>query len=623
MITKFLLKLRILPRWVIIVIDVVIVAFCTLVGYLLRFNFDWEAISKFGFLIGILINSVSCIVSLLVTKSYAGIVRYTGLKDGLRVLYTLILTHSFTLTINYFSKIVYGITFVPPSVVLISFLASFLFLFQYRLLIKNVFSYYGKTYISRNNIAIFGAGQMGLITKHLIENDTRSDYIIQAFFEDDENKIGKEINGTSIFSFEKYKYIIRKYKLDELIIAVNELSLDRKNYIVDVCLTNNLKVRTVPNFKSWIQGELSINQIKQVRIDDLLERESIIIQNSELLDQIKNSVVLITGAAGSIGSELVRQVVLYQPMKIVLIDQAESSLYDLFSDLKTDINLEYIVADITNSVRIERIFDEHRPDIIFHAAAYKHVPLMEDNPHEAISCNVLGTKILADFAQKFEVRKFVMVSTDKAVNPTSVMGASKRIAEMYVQSLNLNSFTSFITTRFGNVLGSNGSVIPHFKKQIQNGGPITVTHPEITRYFMTIGEACELILEAGCMGKGGEIFLFDMGKSVKIVELAKKMIRLSGLEPYADIDIVFTGLRQGEKLYEELLTSKENSLPTHHSKIMIAQVSVPDHDLVKSCVNELHDLATTEYSGLDLVSKMKKLVPEFKSNRSMYEVLDN
>jgi FlaA1/EpsC-like NDP-sugar epimerase len=623
LITKFLLQLRILPRWVIIFLDVAIVAFSTFLGYLLRFNFEGNLIQEFNFEVGVLVNSLACLLALLVTKSYAGIVRYTGLKDGLRVLKTLLLTHLLSTAANLIYHYNYDKNLIPFSVILISFLASFVFLFQYRLLIKNVFSYYSSLYSKKVNVAIFGAGQMGLVTKHLLDDDHRSDYSVAAFFEDDANKIGKEINGTGIYSFSKLDEIILKYEIQELVIAVNHLSLERKNEIVDVCLNFSLSVRTVPDLNSWVKGELSISQIKQIKIDDLLERDSINLENQAVAEQILDKCVCITGAAGSIGSELVKQLMAYKPSKMILIDQAESPLYELTrsGDLSSEVIL--CVADVTDLDRIDAIFSEHKPQLVYHAAAYKHVPLMEDNPYEAINCNILGTKNIADMSLKYCVEKFVMVSTDKAVNPTNVMGASKRIAEMYIQSLSTaKDQTVFITTRFGNVLGSNGSVIPHFKKQIDHGGPITVTHPDITRYFMTISEACELILEAGCMGKGGEIFIFDMGKSVKIVDLAKKMIRLSGLEPYKDVDIVFTGLRHGEKLYEELLADKENTLPTHHSKILVAKVSVPEHEQVLTAISELKSQILKKASDISLVTIMKQIVPEFKSNRSVYEVLD-
>ncbi|MEQ8924444.1 MAG: nucleoside-diphosphate sugar epimerase/dehydratase [Fulvivirga sp.] len=624
MITKFLLRLRILPRWVIIVLDVGVILFATFLGYCLRFNFDLSLIDSYNPLEGIILNGIAGLISLLITRSYAGIVRYTGLKDGLRVFQTLILTHALSSLVNLVYHYNVGSNLIPYSVILISFLASFLFLFQYRLLIKNIFSYYGRLYHNKINVAIFGAGQMGIMTKHLLDDDHKSGMNVVAFFEDDTNKIGKIIAGTEIYSLNEIELFHSKYQIEELIIAVNQLSVQRKNEIVDTCLNYNLKVRTVPNLNTWVKGELSLNQIKEVKIEDLLERDSITIKNEELVNEFSGKVVCISGAAGSIGSELVRQVIELKPKSLLLIDQSETPLYNIINELdnQSEISIDYYVADITNSKRIESLFIEHQPQIVFHAAAYKHVPLMEANPSEAILCNVIGTYNLANAADKFGVEKFVMVSTDKAVNPTNVMGASKRIAEMYVQSLNNQSKTSFITTRFGNVLGSNGSVIPHFKNQIEKGGPVTVTHPEINRYFMTISEACELILEAGCMGKGGEIFIFDMGKSVRIVDLARKMIKLSGFEPYKDIDIVFTGLRQGEKLFEELLTKGEDNLPTHHPKILIAKINVPDYIMVNSFVERLRTMLESSESELSLVSLMKEIVPEFKSNRSIYEILD-
>jgi FlaA1/EpsC-like NDP-sugar epimerase len=379
-----------------------------------------------------------------------------------------------------------------------------------------------------------------------------------------------------------------------------------------------------------VRGELSLNQIKNIHIEDLLERDAIQLGSQNVERQVKGKRICITGAAGSIGSELVRQVIRYDPDSIVLIDQAESPLFEVEREIlsfgKRARVFPYL-ADITNSSRIAAIFEEHKPEIVFHAAAYKHVPMMESNPAEAITCNILGTKTLADLAIEYKVKKFVMISTHKAVNPTNVMGCSKRIAEIYVQSLNNEleidgkSHTSFVTTRFGNVLGSNGSVIPVFKKQIEQGGPITVTHPEITRYFMTIPEATQLVLEAGAMGKGGEIFIFDMGQSVKILDLARKMILLSGYEPGKDVEIVFTGLREGEKLYEELLNQQENTIPTHHEKIMIAQVQEYPYQEINRYVELFTDLVI-DRNELKMVALMKELVPEYRSNYSRYEILD-
>ncbi|MEO1712617.1 MAG: nucleoside-diphosphate sugar epimerase/dehydratase, partial [Bacteroidota bacterium] len=404
---------------------------------------------------------------------------------------------------------------------------------------------------------------------------------------------------------------------------------DRRQSVVEVCLEHQVKVLNIPPVSQWINGELSFSQIRKVRIEDLLERDPIQLDQAEIEAQIRGKAVLITGAAGSIGSELVRQVIQYHPKCLVLLDQAETPLYEIELSLRSKYhfsNFEIILGDVRNQWSMQRIFDQHRPDVIYHAAAYKHVPMMENHPSEAILTNVYGTKVLADLAQKYESKKFVLVSTDKAVNPSSVMGASKRIAEIYVQSLDRSlaqekKSPKFVTTRFGNVLGSNGSVIPLFKKQIRAGGPITITHPEMTRYFMTIPEACQLVMEAGAMGKGGEIFVFDMGKSIKILDLAKRMIRLSGLELGKDIHITFTGLRPGEKLYEELLNQAETTLPTHHKKIMIAKVREYPFTEVAGKIDALLELIK-EQNEERTVRAVKALVPEFKSQNSIYEKFD-
>jgi FlaA1/EpsC-like NDP-sugar epimerase len=519
---------------------------------------------------------------------------------------------------------------VPYSVVLITFLASFLFLFNYRLLIKYIFSFYTRGALKNSKVLIFGSGQTGIITKHVIDSSPSSR--VFGFIEDDPRKIGKVINGSKIYraSQQDLEELIISLGIDELIITVKNLSVDRKNELVDLCLRHQVKIRMVPPVDRWVRGELSLNQIKEIHIEDLLERDTIKLDNPHLNNQIQGKTICITGAAGSIGSELVRQIIHYRPKNLVLIDQAESPLFEIDREVKAlqiDMNIVSYVADISNAERIDSILQGHKPSMLFHAAAYKHVPMMENNPSEAVVCNILGTKTLADLAVHHRVEKFIMISTDKAVNPTNVMGCSKRIAEIYVQSLNYHlnnkteNYTSFVTTRFGNVLGSNGSVIPVFKKQIEQGGPITVTHPEITRYFMTIPEACQLVLEAGIMGKGGEIFLFDMGQSVKILDLAKKMVLLSGLVPGKDIDIVFTGLSDGEKLFEELFNQAENTIPTHHEKIMIAKVQEYQYTEINSFVELFNDLVNDK-NELKMVALMKELVPEFRSNYSRFEILD-
>ena len=622
--------LKILPRWVIILIDLVIIGFSTLLGYLLRFNFSVAEITSQDFDAGITLNICTSLLAILFTRNYRGIVRYTGLQDGVRIFYMLILNLVFVNALNLYGSYTDSGHLIPHSVVLIAFLASFLFLFNYRLLIKYVFSFYNRGSIKNSQVLIYGAGQTGMITKHVIDS-TRTSRVV-GFLENDKNKIGKVLNGSRIYSasIRTLEMYLRRLDVDDLIITVKNIPLDIKNEIVDVCLKNEVKVRLVPPVEKWVKGELSLNQIKEIHIEDLLEREAIKLDNPKISGHLAGKTICITGAAGSIGSELLRQIVHYYPKTVIMIDQAESPLFEIDREIKAlglEVNVVAYVADISNEDRIDSLLQWHKPHMIFHAAAYKHVPMMENNPSEAVVCNILGTKTLADLAVKHKVEKFVMISTDKAVNPTNVMGCSKRIAEIYVQSLNnhlenLNgSHTSFVTTRFGNVLGSNGSVIPIFKKQIDQGGPITVTHPEVTRYFMTIPEACQLVLEAGIMGNGGEIFLFDMGESVRILDLAKKMIQLSGLVPNKDIDIVFTGLRPGEKLFEELLNQKENTVPTHHEKIMIAKVQEYKYPDINSYIELFNDLVNDK-NELKMVALMKELVPEYRSNYSRFEVLD-
>ena len=424
---------------------------------------------------------------------------------------------------------------------------------------------------------------------------------------------------------------MRSMDAEALIIADKSLSKDEQLSIVDECLEYNLKVYTVPLISDWENQKEISKKIKSFQIEDLLDRKPIILDNKSISSQINNKTILITGAAGSIGSEIVRQVVDFNPGTLLVLDQAETPLHDLTLELQKiecNTNIVSIVADIRDKACLEKIFELYRPSLIYHAAAYKHVPLMEENPSQAIFVNVLGTKNLADLSIKYGVERFVMVSTDKAVNPSNVMGASKRIAEKYVQSLYFEELktnsdtTKFITTRFGNVLGSNGSVVPLFSKQIAEGGPVTITHEEIIRYFMTIPEACQLVLEAGSMGNGGEIYIFDMGKPVKIYDLAKKMIRLAGYVPDKDIKIKVVGLRPGEKLYEELLNDNSKTLPTHHEKIMVAQEDIDKHDVVKNSIDEILD-ASKQYNSHLVVTKMKKLIPEFKSLNSIFEILDN
>lgn len=626
--------LNVLPRWIIVLIDLVIYSLAALVGYLLRLNFNVESLYAYNFLQGIIIFTLAGLISSLVTRSFAGIIRYTGIQDTLRVLYASLLTLAIALGINSISE-----NAIPYSIAAIAFFVSVVALTSYRLLVKELFSFYRTIPKVSKKIVIFGAGQSGMITKQLLDNDTSTNVKVIGFLEDNPRKIGNVLSGVRIYSARNdFEKVVIKNNPSELIIATTSMSLDRKNELVDQCLEFGIKVSTVPSADQWIGGEFGIDQIHEVKIEDLLGRNPISLKNKFVNQELSGRSILITGAAGSIGSELVRQIVRYNPARLILLDQSESGLFEIENEIRElrslGESLVCYVADVTNRERVRRLFSQYKPEFVFHAAAYKHVPMMEINVPEAIECNLLGTRNLADLSVEYDVRKFVMISTDKAVNPTSVMGATKRAAEIYVQSLNnllseieADSPTRFITTRFGNVLGSNGSVIPIFKKQIQKGGPITVTHPDITRYFMTIPEACSLVLEAGVMGNGGEIFVFDMGKSIKIVDLAKRMIQLSGLKEGKDIDIVFSGLRPGEKLYEELLDDKENTMSTHHPKIMIAKVRSLDFSKVKSHYSDLEGLIySSPSSGDDIDMKMvkvlKSLIQEYRSKESKFTMLD-
>lgn len=630
MIYNLLNRLTILPRGVIVLIDLTLIFISLCLAYLLRFNFNYHVLFESRAWIAIALALSIALISTLTTGSYAGIVRYTGIQDGLRIVKTEMLTVSLLIIFNLAYYYNFGKNIIPYSVIFISFFISSLLLFQYRLLVKSIFAFYKAENTSRMPVAIFGAGVAGFLTKQAIEADLTSQYKLVAFLDDDVKKNGKDINGTRIHSYTKLHELVKKQKIRKIIIAVKDLTLERKNEIVDEALGHDVKVSYVPSFEKWLRNDWDVREIRDINIEDLLGREVIKLNNAKIEEQLLNKTVCITGGAGSIGSEMARQVLSFRPHTLVLIDQSESGLYDIERELRDkhpQARIKVYVADICNRPRIEFIFKEHKFDMIFHAAAYKHVPLMENNPSEAVTVNIFGTRLLADMAVLYKVKKFVMISTDKAVNPTNVMGCTKRIAEIYVQSLNRRHEllgipgTSFVTTRFGNVLGSNGSVIPVFKDQIMKGGPLTVTHPEITRFFMTIPEACELVIEAGVMGQGGEIFIFDMGKPIKIYDLAKRMVMLSGKKLGKDIDIVFTGLRHGEKLYEELLNDSENTIPTHHEKILKAQVAEYPYEEVSRNLDLLEDLINDK-NELKMVALMKEIVPEFKSNYSKFEVLD-
>jgi len=624
-----LTNIKILPRWIIILIDLGLTLFAVSFAYLLRFNFNLNDVYESSFYTGVIIFVGFGFISSVITGLYAGIIRYTGFQDGLRVTLSVGLSSALVGILNTVMIWRDGHSIIPYSVIVIAFLMSTFLLLTYRLMVKSIFSYYRGTGTSPKNIMIFGAGQSGQKARHIISQEPNARVV--GFLENDPNKIDKVLNGVRIFNAKQnLDELFKRLSVHELIISVQNLSVNRKQLIIDKAINANVKVRNVPPVHKWIKGELSARQIKEIRIEDLLGRDIINIENFYVKSELEEKRILITGAAGSIGSEITRQVCDFMPEQIILFDQSESAMFNLQAELRDYPlfnRIHFILGDITNQQRINWVFSEFNPHLVFHAAAYKHVPLMECNPSEAVLTNVLGTKILAETSERNQVEKFIYISTDKAVNPTNVMGASKRIGEMFVQSFNNlqmngnSTRTKFITTRFGNVLGSNGSVIPLFKDQIAKGGPVTVTHPDITRFFMTIPEACQLVLEAAAMGKGGEIFIFDMGQSVKIIYLAEKMIQLSGLKPREDIEIVYTGLREGEKLFEELLAQKENTVSTYHSKIMIAEVEERPFFQVNKELCDIIDLSQQD-KEFELVQSMKKSVPEFISNSSKYEVLD-
>jgi FlaA1/EpsC-like NDP-sugar epimerase len=632
---NFLTRLKILPRWIIASLDSLILFYCALFAYLVRFNFELALIEQNDAIAGSFTFMIGGLLVMQNTRSYEGIVRHTGFRDGSNIFKTVVINFVLFLFLNFFRGNFLNDSFLlPTSVLIIASLSSLFMLIFYRLLVKELFVYLKNGFLVKNlkNGVIFGAGEAGIIAQEAIKRDRESVFNTIAFLDDDPKKEGKNIDGKRIYKgLVDLETLVSDFGITELIIAVRDLSVQRKNEIIDECLRLNVSVCIVPPVDQWINGGLTAGAIREVKIEDLLSREPILLDNPRIHQDLQGKVILVTGAAGSIGSEICRQISHYEPKLLILFDIAESALYDVQQEFKENhahCPIKIVLGDVRNKKKVKEVFKSYKPQVVFHAAAYKHVPMMENYPEEAVHSNILGTKLLADIAVLAQVEKFVFVSTDKAVNPTNVMGASKRAAEMYVQALNeylernhKKYHTKFITTRFGNVLGSNGSVIPLFKKQIMNGGPITVTHPDITRYFMTIPEACQLVLEAGIMGEGGEIYIFDMGEPVKILDLAKKMIQLSGKKIDHDIKVVFSGLREGEKLFEELLNDFETVKITHHPKIKIAQVPPSSYHKIDGQVELFMDMIGKN-SDDQLVSHLKSIVPEFISNSSRFEVLD-
>jgi FlaA1/EpsC-like NDP-sugar epimerase len=619
------------PRWVILVVDILLSFFSFTLALFILGVLHFEQYTFDSYLFSTITVVSIRWVGYWITKSYAGIVRYTSTQDAVRLFVAIALSTTGILIFDWIYLSIFNHLIINPSVIIIDSFILLVFLSSFRIGFKLLYNQYALQTFSGEKpkkIIIYGAGEAGIIVKRSFDRNYKLNKRVIAFLDDNPKLHNKSVEGVKIYSSDfDYTSLSSNPSNIEMIIAINNYRGIKKQEIIERCLQNNTIVKIMPPVSAWINGEFNPKNMKSVRIEDLLEREPIKLSKKKINSELRNQIILITGAAGSIGSEIARQCIHFSPKKIILLDQAETPLFNIQNELSKIQNVEIVVADVCNTARLERIFDHYKPSYVFHAAAYKHVPMMEDNPYEAINTNVFGTQNIANLSVKYKVNKFVFVSTDKAVNPSNIMGASKRIAEIYVQSLDAklqlesDKHTRFVTTRFGNVLGSNGSVIPLFKKQIETGGPITVTHPEITRYFMTIPEACQLVLEAGVMGKGGEIYVFDMGESVKIVDLARKMVKLSGLVINKDIRIKFTGLRPGEKLKEELLNDLENTIGTHNPKIMIARVPNYNYLEINKLISDLYQ-DKDNLKNSTLVKTMKKIVPEYISNNSVYEKLD-
>ena len=638
------------PRWSIFTLDLFICALALLFAYSLRFDSHYVFIHDHSLIIPLTVITGLNIIFFRLFRTYEGIIRLSSAREGVICVSAVFSTSIVVLFSLAFSTIFNWPYLIPSSVLIIYFFAASFLIFTYRILVKELYQRSINAKFTVENVVVYGITKNGALLKKAIESIADRQYKIIAFVDNNENLWGKSIDSIKIYSLEQVKSIALKCDAKYLFLASDDIEVEIKNKIADYCLANNIGIKVIPAVQKWADGQLQTRQIKNLKIEDLLNRPSIELASGHVQEYLTGKRILVTGAAGSIGCEIAKQLAGIELELLVLCDNRETGLYELQYQLQqiTDKNDKIIVSisNVKSKEVMQHLFETYKPQIVFHAAAYKHVPLMEMHPCEAVMNNVMGTRIVSDLSVIYGVERFVFISTDKAINPTNVMGASKRIAEMYVGELqynqqhiersasgsfnandendilNWNGNTKFITTRFGNVLGSNGSVIPRFQEQIDKGGPVTVTHPEINRYFMTTPEACSLVLEAGTMGNGGEIFVFDMGKPVKIADLAKKMIKLSGLTPGKDIQIEYTGLRPGEKLYEELLNKSEEVIPTHHKKIMISRVNKTgrDGDIV-NMINHLIELAG-QNRNMPVVKQMKLIVREFKSKNSAFEELD-
>ena len=612
----------------ILLIDVLIIVVSSLLAYALRYDFRSIFLESSTIDKTIVWTVIVNLVFFRVFRTYSNVLRFSSFIDIMRIFVSLTVSYALLMISSVLLASYLDIRLAPVSVLFMAYIISFAIMSCSRIVVKMFYELLNFDGSHSANVFIYGAKEAGVNIAKALRVNLRNHYRLRGFIADEPELINKVMMGVKVFpNDESLIDVLNDRDVHTIIISPAKMEDLKKSDMADRLLAHNIKLMTAPPLSEWSGQTLNRTQLKEIQIEDLLQRDPIEIDIHKVASHLEGKRVMITGAAGSIGSEIMRQVASFNPYKLILVDQAETPLHDIRLELQDrwrDIDAETIIADISNATRMEDIFKEYQPQYIFHAAAYKHVPMMEDNVSESIQINVFGTRTLADLAVKYGAEKFVMISTDKAVNPTNVMGCSKRICEIYVQSLAKKlqekggHVTQFITTRFGNVLGSNGSVIPRFRDQIQRGGPATVTHPEIIRYFMTIPEACRLVLEAGSMGNGGEIYIFDMGKPVKIVDLAKRMISLSGR---TDVKIEFTGLRHGEKLYEELLNVKELTKPTYHEKIMIATVREYDYDEVKQRIQKLIEVSYT-YDQMQIVAAMKDIVPEFISKNSCFEALD-
>jgi FlaA1/EpsC-like NDP-sugar epimerase len=620
---------KFLSRWTVLFFDLTATLLTLVASIAIRFNFSVDDAQRVLNLPSFIAVLGLYAIGYVFIGSHKGILRHTSLDDVKKVLNATIMGFALALLVTaslYFAGL--GRLF-PLSILSFHFTLSTLALIGLRLVAKSIYIAGTHQKSDHDNVLIFGCGDSGIMTKNALQQEQKGKYRVLAFSDDNANRWDKKLQDIPILSPNKALELewLTRNKVKLLVIAIQGISPSRRNEITEAALKAGIKVKVVPSYRTWIDGNLTTKQLKSIKIEDLLQRSKIELDNVNISGSVEGKTILVTGAAGSIGSEIARQLSFYDLKNLILIDHAESPLYDIEQELKEShrtkntINPICEVANVKDRYRMDVIFDYYRPDIVYHAAAYKHVPIIEKSPYEGIFVNVFGTRIVADTAVRYGVERFVMVSTDKAVNPTNVMGATKRVAELYTQSLNEHGKTKFIATRFGNVLGSNGSVVPLFRKQIEAGGPLTVTHTDITRYFMTIPEACNLVLEAGAMGKGGEVFVFDMGEPVKIMDMAKKMVKLSGLELGMDIKIEVTGLRPGEKLYEELLASSENTLPTHHPKILRAKVETYSHRAIKEHLDILTEIMI-DGDVVGMVRKVKTIVPEYISQNSEFEALD-